>query len=43
MDITYSNYGYHYFDLWIVIIRINENHKWDDLMISTIRISDIHK
>ena len=34
MDITYLNYEYDYFDLWISIIQINDSHKCDDLMIS---------
>ena len=42
MDISNSNYGYHYFDLLISIFLIYDIHKWGDLMISIIGIRDIH-
>ena len=43
MDITNSNYRYHYFELVISIIRISDFHKWVDLVIYIIRINEIKK
>ena len=43
MNITYWNYGYHLFELWISVIRIMGANKWAELVISLIRIMDIHE